>query len=62
MDGKIISVNTSDKKGVRKKAVPNAEVIENFGIKGDGHASSEWHRQISLLAIESIDKMRAESV
>jgi len=53
----VISVNISDKKGVRKHSVESANVIEGYGIEGDGHASSEWHRQVSMLAIESIDKM-----
>jgi MOSC domain-containing protein YiiM len=34
------------------------EVRENYGIEGDAHAG-DWHRQVSLLAQESIDKMRA---
>jgi MOSC domain-containing protein YiiM len=55
---KVVAVSVSPKKGMRKKNVPGAKVIENFGIEGDAHASSEWHRQVSLLAIESIDKMR----
>ncbi|MBF0520835.1 MAG: MOSC domain-containing protein, partial [Nitrospirae bacterium] len=39
---------------MRKKPVKEAVVRENFGIEGDAHASSTWHRQVSLLAIESI--------
>ncbi len=58
MSATIISINTSEKKGVRKKEVPEAILKENYGIEGDGHASSEWHRQVSLLAIESIRKMQ----
>jgi len=59
MQGSIVSINVSDKKGVRKKPVEEAVVGENFGIEGDGHSSSEWHRQVSLLALESIQKMQA---
>jgi MOSC domain-containing protein YiiM len=59
MDAKIISINTSDKKGVRKKTVDEVVLKENYGIEGDAHASEKWHRQISLLAIESIKKMQA---
>ncbi|MEK6581705.1 MAG: MOSC domain-containing protein, partial [Nitrospirota bacterium] len=59
MKGKVISVNVSSKKGVRKKPVPEISLRINYGIEGDAHASSEWHRQISLLAIESIKKMQA---
>lgn len=58
MLGKIVSVNISEKKGVRKKPVEDADVRTDYGIEGDGHASSDWHRQVSLLAIESIQKMR----
>ena len=58
MPGKVVSVNTSDRKGVRKKPVPEILIREAFGIEGDAHASSEWHRQVSLLALESIEKMR----
>ncbi len=58
MSAKIISINISDKKGVRKKEVPEASLKENYGIEGDGHASEKWHRQVSLLAIESIKKMQ----
>ncbi|MEM4256693.1 MAG: MOSC domain-containing protein [Thermoplasmata archaeon] len=56
--GKVISVNISTKKSVRKKPVGEVEIIENFGIKNDAHASEKWHRQVSLLAIESIKKMQ----
>jgi MOSC domain-containing protein YiiM len=58
MSGKVISVNISDKKGIRKKPVEEILVKADFGIEGDAHASSEWHRQVSLLALESISKMR----
>lgn len=58
MKGKIVSVNISNKKGIRKTPVSDASVVENKGIAGDAHASSEWHRQVSLLAIESIKKMQ----
>jgi MOSC domain-containing protein YiiM len=59
MMAKVVSINISDKKGVRKKTVEKADIKENFGIQGDAHASGEWHRQISLLALESIKKMQA---
>jgi MOSC domain-containing protein YiiM len=59
MSGKVVSVNVSDTKGVRKKPVPEVLLREAYGIEGDAHASSEWHRQVSLLALESIEKMRA---
>ena len=59
MNAKIVSINISDKKGVRKKPVDSAVIRENFGIETDAHASEKWHRQISLLALESIEKMQA---
>lgn len=58
MKAKIVSINTSNKKGVRKKAVDSAVLKENYGIESDAHASEKWHRQVSLLALESIKKMQ----
>lgn len=59
--GKICAISISKKKGIPKTNVPSARLIENFGIEGDAHAGS-WHRQISLLALESIEKMRAKGL
>ena len=53
---KVISLNTSETKGVIKIPVNEARFIEDFGIENDAHAG-KWHRQVSLLANESIDKM-----
>ncbi|MDA8155943.1 MAG: MOSC domain-containing protein [Actinomycetota bacterium] len=58
MPGKIISLNISEKKGVRKRPVNEVILKSGYGIEGDAHASSEWHRQVSLLAMESIKKMQ----
>jgi len=55
---KVVAVCISENKGERKKPVAAVELRENHGIVGDGHAG-DWHRQVSLLAQESIDKMRA---
>jgi MOSC domain-containing protein YiiM len=55
---KVLAVCISENKGERKKPVESVELRENHGIVGDGHAG-DWHRQVSLLAQESIDKMRA---
>ncbi len=57
MSGKIVAVSISKEKGERKTPVAFVELRENHGIVGDGHAG-EWHRQISLLAMESIHKMQ----
>ncbi len=57
-EGKVVSINISPKKGTRKAPVAEALLMENFGIEGDAHASSSWHRQVSMLAVESIGKAR----
>ncbi len=54
----VVSVNISDVKGIRKHSVPYIDVKCHHGIVGDAHAG-DWHRQISLLAEESIDTMRS---
>ncbi len=54
---RVIAVSVSATKGVKKDNVSQARVMENFGLEGDAHAG-DWHRQVSLLALESIDKMR----
>ncbi len=54
----VLAVCISENKGERKKPVETVELRENHGIVGDAHAG-DWHRQVSLLAQESIDKMRA---
>ncbi|MSS77766.1 MOSC domain-containing protein [Anaerococcus sp. AGMB00486] len=60
-DGKIISINISKTKGVKKIPQDKGVFIENFGLKDDAHAGN-WHRQVSLLAIESINKMENENI
>lgn len=57
---KIVSVNISEKKGTQKHPVPEIRLKLHHGIVGDAHAG-DWHRQISLLAEESVDTMRAAS-
>ncbi len=54
----VVSVNISEKKGTVKREVPEIRLKLRHGILGDAHAG-DWHRQISLLAEESVDKMRA---
>lgn len=56
--GEVLAVCTSEKKGTRKRNVGAAELRPHWGIVGDAHAA-DWHRQVSLLAWESIEKMRA---
>jgi len=54
--GKIVAINTSSTKGIRKKNVGRSRLLPQFGIEADAHAG-DWHRQVSLLALESIEKM-----
>lgn len=54
----IVAVCISDRKGVVKRPVPCAQLKLHHGIVGDAHAG-DWHRQVSLLAEESVDTMRA---
>jgi MOSC domain-containing protein YiiM len=54
----IVSVNISKNKGERKTGVPSVAFSVNHGIDTDAHAG-KWHRQVSLLAIESIRKMQS---
>jgi MOSC domain-containing protein YiiM len=52
----ITSVNISEKKGTQKVPVDGAQlVVEQLGLQNDAHAG-QWHRQVSFLASESIDK------
>jgi len=55
---KIIAVCTSKKKSARKEPVAKGVLKEGYGLVGDAHADCYTHRQVSLLATESIDKMR----
>lgn len=58
MNGKVIAVNISRKKGVPKETIEQGEFKVDHGLVGDAHAGN-WHRQVSLLGIESINKMKA---
>jgi len=55
--GKILAVNISEDKGTKKTNVGSGILLKEHGIEGDAHAGP-WHRQVSLLANESIQKMR----
>ncbi|OIQ60005.1 MOSC domain protein [Moorella thermoacetica] len=59
--GRIVAVCTSANKGERKKNVGRGMLIANHGLEGDAHAGP-WHRQVSLLAMESIAKMQAKGL
>lgn len=58
---KILAINISETKGVIKKSVDEVLLIEDFGIENDAHAG-KWHRQVSLLGQESVDKMIAKGL
>lgn len=57
MEGIVKAVCISKEKGTKKENIKKAELIKNYGIKSDAHAG-KWHRQISLLGEESIDKIK----
>ena len=56
---KITTVCKSKKKGTRKEGISEGLLGEDYGLIGDAHADCCTHRQVSLLAIESINKMRS---
>jgi MOSC domain-containing protein YiiM len=58
---KIVSIAVSKKKGTRKEAVEEALLQAEHGIVGDAHAGP-WHRQVSFLAMESIEKAQASGL
>ncbi len=53
----IVSLSVSRKKGVRKQVVDRVVLVPGHGVEGDAHAG-DWHRQVSFLAAESIEKTR----
>ncbi len=56
--GRVVAVCISDRTGIPKRQIEEGILRENWGLEGDAHAG-EWHRQVSLLAMESIAKMQA---
>jgi len=56
---KVLSVNISEKKGTTKHAVESIQ-LNSLGVKGDAHAGA-WHRQVSMLGVESIEKFTKAS-
>lgn len=59
--GKIRAISISKERGTRKYNIPVAELKADFGIEGDAHGG-DWHRQVSLLAEESIEKTREKGM
>ena len=60
-EGQILAVSVSRRKGIKKSNLPECQLLENEGLEGDAHAG-EWHRQVSLLAGESIDRIREQGL
>ena len=52
----VVAINRSEQKGTIKQPIPDGKFIVDFGLEGDAHAGN-WHRQVSLLGVESIHKM-----
>ena len=59
--GSVVAVCVSEQKGTPKHPVPALELRLGWGVVGDAHAGN-WHRQLSLLAEESVDRMRGLGV
>jgi len=59
--GTIVAVCVSERKGTKKRDVGRGELVAGRGLDGDAHAG-DWHRQVSLLAEESIAKMRTKGL
>lgn len=59
--GTVVSVNISESKGTRKHALEGPVAITEQGMQGDAHAGN-WHRQLSLLAAESIARMQGHGI
>ncbi len=59
--GKIVAISTSSRRGIPKTNQHEVRLIENWGIENDVHAGN-WHRQISILAMESVRKIRDKGV
>ena len=60
-DGRVVSVNIAAEKGVQKTPQASIRLLVEHGVEGDAHAGP-WHRQVSLLANESVEKMRAQGL
>ncbi len=60
-DGHVVSVNVAATKGVQKEPQAVIALRPEHGVEGDGHAGT-WHRQVSLLANESVETMRAKGL
>jgi len=59
--GRIVALSVSAKKGTAKANVPRVLLRERWGCEGDAHAG-DWHRQVSILAVESVRKMQEKGL
>jgi len=59
--GRVLAVNISGEKGTKKTNIGACTLLKDFGLKGDAHGGP-WHRQVSLLANESVEKMKAKGL
>jgi len=55
--GRVAALSVSKKKGIPKTNVDHIRLLKDFGLEGDAHGGN-WHRQVSLLALESVEAMR----
>lgn len=58
---RVVAISASKDKGTRKTNVPEAILRREHGLEGDAHAG-DWHRQVSLLAVESIRRMQEKGL
>ncbi len=58
---KVLGINLSEVKGVVKTPIEKGFLKVDFGLEGDAHGGN-WHRQVSLLGIESVDKIREKAI
>jgi len=61
MSGELLAVCVADKKGRMKTVVEEGRLVAGHGLEGDAHAG-DWHRQVSLLADESAERMREKGL
>ena len=59
--GRVLAVNISENKGTKKTNIQSCALLKDFGLKDDAHGGP-WHRQVSLLANESVEKMKAKGL
>lgn len=56
MTGKVLRININKDRGVIKNSVKSVDLIEDFGVEGDGHAG-DWENQISIFPIEALERV-----